>query len=417
MNPAINPSLGRQGGFSLVELMISLVIGLVILGALVALFSGTSRANREMATANSVIENGRFAIQLLENDVVHAGFWGSYVPVYDDQTAVLPPADTDVPSVVPDPCRDYITEPWDAAYVTGLLGIPVQVYAVAAVDAGTSCEDVVTSAVANSDVLVVRHAETCVAGAANCDPDTAGLLYFQSSLCTLECDPPATPEVARFVLDRTLADPAADAALFSLRRRDGITRAEKRRFVSNLYYVRNFAVTAGDGIPTLVRSSFARDPISGNLDHVAAVPLVEGVEAIRIELGVDDVSQTNAALTRADYLMQIAWANANTKSVATNRGDGMPDGLFRLCTEADPCHDNANPNDAFMLMNVTAVRIHVLARSRDATRGYTDTKVYRLGNTAPNLGPYPNGPDGGFKRHVYTTTVRLPNIAGRRLRP
>jgi len=94
-------------GFSLVELMISLVIGLVILGALVTLFSSTSRANREMATANSVIENGRFAIQLLENDVVHGGFWGTHVPVFDDQTSEEIPAD--VPTLVPDPCLTYNT--------------------------------------------------------------------------------------------------------------------------------------------------------------------------------------------------------------------------------------------------------------------------------------------------------------------
>jgi type IV pilus assembly protein PilW len=399
-----------QRGFSLIELMISLVFGLVILGALVALISGTSRANREMATANSVIENGRFAIQLLENDVVHGGFWGTYVPLYDDQTAIDPPPD--VPDAVPDPCLAYSTANWNTAYVLGLLAIPVQVYAADAVDAGSSCEDVVTSAQPNSDVLVVRHADTCVAGAPNCEADTPDWLYFQSSLCTLECDD--DPEVGRFVLDTTRTDPADDAAVFSLRRRDGVILADKRRFVSNIYYVRlvptvnerNEAVT----IPTLMRSSFARDPNTGALDHLAAVPLVEGVEAIRIELGVDDTSQTGAPLTRNDYLVPTAWQNSTTKEVATNRGDGMPDGLFELCTLANPCHDAA---DAFTLMNVTAVRIHVLARSREETQGYTDTKTYRLGNTAPDLGPY----NDGFKRHVYTTTVRLPNISGRRLRP
>jgi type IV pilus assembly protein PilW len=220
--------------------------------------------------------------------------------------------------------------------------------------------------------------------------------------------------VARFVLDKTRTDPTDDDAVFSLRRRDGVTLADKRRFVSHIYYVsavasvneRNEAVT----IPTLMRSSFARDPNTGVLDHLAAVPLVEGVEAIRIELGVDDASQTGAPLTRNDYLVPTAWQNSTTKEVATNRGDGMPDGLFEVCTSASPCHDAA---DAFTLMNVTALRIHVLARSREETRGYTDTKTYRLGNTAPDLGPY----NDGFKRHVYTTTVRLPNIAGRRLRP
>ncbi|MGE5198459.1 MAG: PilW family protein, partial [Rhodospirillaceae bacterium] len=68
------------GGFGLVELMVSIAIGLVLIAALVALFLGTTRNNREMATANSMIENGRFAIQLLEGDVIHAGFWGTFVP-------------------------------------------------------------------------------------------------------------------------------------------------------------------------------------------------------------------------------------------------------------------------------------------------------------------------------------------------
>lgn len=402
------PAIGAECGFSLIELMISLVIGLVIIGALVALFSSTSRANREMATANSVIENGRFAIQLLENDVAHGGFWGSYVPMYDDQTTADPPAD--VPAAVPDPCRAYSTTNWNAAYVVGLLAMPVQVYDEADVDDGSTCADVVTDPQPESDVLVVRHADNCVAGAANCEADTPGWLYFQSSLCTLECDD--DPEVARFVLDTTRADPADDAAVFSLRRRDGVTRAEKRRFVSNIYYVRaveslnerNETVT----IPTLMRSSFVLD--GGALDHVAAVPLVEGVEAIRIELGVDNVSQTGDALTAAAYAMPVAWLDASTKEVATNRGDGMPDGLFRLCSE-DACYQDAA--DAFTLMNVTAVRIYVLARSREETRGYTDTKGYRLGSSATVYGPY----NDGFKRHVYTTTVRLPNIAGRRLRP
>ncbi len=80
------PVATAQRGFGLVELMVSMAIALVILAALVALFIGTSRNNREMATANSLIENGRFAIQLLENDLVHAGFWGTHVPQFDDQT-------------------------------------------------------------------------------------------------------------------------------------------------------------------------------------------------------------------------------------------------------------------------------------------------------------------------------------------
>ena len=63
-----------------------MLIGLVIIAALVTLFVNTSGNNRELARANSMIENGRFAIKVLEDDLVHAGYWGGFVPMFDDQT-------------------------------------------------------------------------------------------------------------------------------------------------------------------------------------------------------------------------------------------------------------------------------------------------------------------------------------------
>ena len=116
--------------------MISITIGLVIIAALVALFVGTSRNNREMATASSVIENGRFAIQLLEDDVVHAGFWGTYVPQFDDQTIdeapdparCCRPAFPPTAACLPIPAC-LTTRPLGMpTYETNLIGIPVQAY-------------------------------------------------------------------------------------------------------------------------------------------------------------------------------------------------------------------------------------------------------------------------------------------------
>lgn len=368
------------GGFGLVELMVSLAIGLVLIAALVALFLGTTRNNREMATANSMIENGRFAIQLLEGDVVHAGFWGTFVPQFDDATAAGVPID--VPTAVPDPCLAFNTTNWNAAYVTNLLGIPLQAY-----DTNTVCGGVAANAQANSDMLVVRHAEMCVAGETGCEAVTANKLYLQGSLCNID--------INTFVFGQS------GVATFDLRRIACATSpvAEMRRFVSNLYYVRDFAVTAGDGIPTLMRSTL---DISGTTpQHLGAVPLVEGIDAFRVELGVDDVSGTGAAV---DYTVATVWVDADTKEMATNRGDGIPDGAFIRCTTAAPC-------GVADLINTTAVRVWVLARSREPTQGYTDTKQYTMAGTT--YGPY----NDAFKRHVYTTTVRLPNISGRRERP
>jgi type IV pilus assembly protein PilW len=376
----------RSAGFGLVELMVSLAIGLVLIAALVALFLGTSRNNREMASANSMIENGRFAIQLLENDVVHAGFWGTYVPLFDDATATGVP--DDVPTLVPDPCLDYAT--WDAAYVEALLGVYLQAYDEDEVTAGPVCAGVVNDMSPDSDLLVVRHAETCAAGTAPCAAETNNHLYIQGSLCT--------GDTARYVLGQKGVD------AFPLTRINCTTLAERREYVSNMYYVQELVTTDANGIattiPTLVRSSFTQ--AGGTLAHRAPVPLVEGIDAFRVEFGMDSASGTGDAV---DYSAAIDWEDDLNKAMATNRGDGIPDDAFVRCDSVTPC-DQAD------LMNVTAVRIYVLARSREPTPGYTDTKEYTLG-TAPALGPY----NDGFKRHVYTTTVRLPNVSGRRERP
>lgn len=368
----------RQSGLSLIELMVAVVISLVILAALVALFVNTSRSNREFARANSMIESGRLAIQVLESDVVHAGYWGGYVPDFDDQTASAVP--DDAPTAIPDPCLAYDPATWTDDYIDNLIGIPVQVY-----DDATVCAGVLADRLAGTDVLIVRHVENCLpgGGSPNCDAVVPGRLYFQSTLCLTD------------VTERVL-----DTAGFTLLRRDCATPAETRRFMSSIYYVRNYSVTAGDGIPTLMRSQF--DLAGGVLEHQPAVALIEGVQDFRVELGVDVLSETGAAV---DYTAAVNWADPETRTTPTNRGDGVPDAAFVRCTTAVPC-------TAGQLMNLTAVKLYVLARGREPSQGHTDTKTYTLG-AAGAVGPF----NDAFQRHVFVTTVRLPNVSGRRITP
>ena len=380
--PGMYPAT-RASGFGLVELMVSMAIGLVIIAALVALFLGTSRNNREMATASSVIENGRFAIELLEGDLVHAGFWGEWVPHFDDQTFQDLP--DDAPTAVPDACLAYDPADWDAAYFRNLIGIPIQVYE--ATDPALPCAALLANRVADSDVLIVRHADMCVPGVGNCEPDTNGKIYIQTNLCA-----DATTDPTHVI--------GTDSGSFTLTQRNCLDTSAKRAFVSHIYYVRNYAATPGDGIPTLVRSEF--DLVGGTLSHQPPEPLIEGVESLRVEIGVDDRGRTNEAV---NYAQPVIWVNPLTKEAARNRGDGVPDGNFVRCTAADPC-------TADQLMNATAARVYVLARSREATAGYTDTKSYILGQ-AGTIDAFGDG----FKRHVYSSTVRLINVSGRRERP
>lgn len=370
----------RSKGFNLVEIMVAIAIGLLLMLALVTLFVNVTQTNKEMANTNSQIENARFAMQLLESDIQHAGFWGTYLPKFEDLTLTSAPADA--PFAVPSVCLPYSTANWDAGYKNNLLGIPVQTYD--AVPAG--CEAIVLNKKLQTDVLVVRHAETCIPGVGNCEAEVAGRLYFQSSLCgNVTTDPEA------YLLDTTGLD---------LHKKDCTTLADKRRFISHIYYIRDYAQTAGDGIPTLVRSHF--DVSGGTPGHQAPLALVEGIEGFRVELGVDSLSETGGA---TNYTAGVVWADPENWNTATNRGDGVPDGNYMHCDTATPC------DDPIALANVVSVKLYVLARSSTPTLGYTDTKTYSLGGQV--LGPF----NDNYKRHVFTTTIRLANKAGRRETP
>lgn len=172
--------------------------------------------------------------------------------------------------------------------------------------------------------------------------------------------------------------------------------APRRWVVSNLYYIRDHANAPGDGIPTLMRSELGLSA-NGKVEHLAPEALVEGVEGFVVELGIDDTSASGAAV---NYAQAVVWQDPANKVVATNRGDGSPDRYIR-CTTAAPC-------TAPQLMNVVAVRLHVLARSLEASPGHVDTKTYVLGNLT--FGPY----NDNIKRHVFTTLLRLNNVSGRR---
>jgi len=375
---SVHPAPRTEAGLTLVELMVATTISLIVMLVMASLLFTTSRTNSELARTNSQIENGRFAIQLLASDIALAGFWANHIPTYDDLALNTVPGD--VPQDVPAPCLAFDPATWTAGHKNNLIGIPLQVYE----DVPAGCEDVITDKRPDTDILLVRHAQTCVPGEANCEADVAGALYFQPSACDSEIK-----DGQRFVLD---------TADFTLTRRDCTTPAPKRKFVSSIYYIRDYAVTEGDGIPTLMRSQF--DLASGALAHQLPVPLIEGIEGFKVELGIDNLSDSGAAV---DFTQAVDWADETTKDSPTNRGDGILDQFLR-CPGAGSC-------SAAQLTNAVAARVHLLVRSTDASPGYTDGKTYQLAGT--DFGPY----NDGFLRRVFSTTVRLVNLSGRRETP
>ncbi|MFS2101602.1 PilW family protein [Variovorax sp. Varisp85] len=369
----------RQRGLTLIELMVSITIMLIVMAALLALFLNVSGTQREMERVNRQIESGRLSIFVLENELSHAGFWENYMPQFDDLTVNGVPEH--VPTgTPPDPCLPYSLVNWTDDYKRKLLDLPVQSYETVP----ATCTDLLKNKKANTDVLVVRHAETCLPGTPNCEADIAGNLYFQSSLC-------GTQKPSSFDL--------STSGFGNMFMKNCTTPSPKRKFVADIYYVRDYAETVGDGVPTLARSRF--DLAAGVLAQQPPVPLMEGVEGFRVEFGLDTIGKTSAAV---NYAAAINWADATDRMTPSNRGDGSPDGSFVHCSVAAPC-------TADQLVNVVAVKLYVLARSTEVSPGHTDTRTYNLGSTT--LGPF----NDHYKRHAFSTTVRLTNVTGRRETP
>lgn len=424
-----------QRGFSLVELMVGVALTMVIAVALLTLMTNVSRNNTEMLRTNSVIENGRFTLQLLESDISLGGFWAGYVPKFDDIT-LTSAAPTDFPAAVPDPCpiaSGAWEQPatWTADYKNQLVTVPIAVYQVGAdgispVCAGTSSlQGPLYGTTSNpvvqpfTDIIVVRHAAPCVAvtpssATDNDCKDESGNVFFQYGRCS-----------NGFALSANTAD-------LNMQKGDCTTTADKYRFVSTIYWVRNYFATAGDGIPTLVRTRFQTYDDSGTtkVRHTGSETLVDGIEALRVQLGVDNVSKptsssgTGGTTLQASHFAAVPCFNDTCSAVYTNtytprnRGDGNAD-TYLTCTDSGtPC------STLFNLANTVSVKLYVLARASSTTPGHSDSKTYCLNGSCgtgtvncsspadklTRYGPYCDG----YKRQAYTQTVRMMNISMRR---
>lgn len=337
---------GRAHGFTLVELLVAMTLGLFVIGGVAAAYVHNQRTRAELERDSRQTENGRYAVQLLSDDVRHAGFYGEFDPRTMNTPTVLPPL-----------CEASLAD----------LRPALQLSLQGADDAAAlGC---LPDLKAGTDVVVVRRAATCTAGTAGCEAVVAGEPYFQASLCS---DPAQSELASLSALDHfALSSSGADLDRTA---RDCAAPAPLRRFVVRIYYVATDNA-AGDGIPTLKR---ARLGAAG----FAIEPLVEGIEQLQVEYGMD------------------------------SDGDGAPDeygtdaGVLGGC--ADVTCRIAN------WRNVTAVRLHLLARNIEPSAGFDDGKTYVLGTDAAGaekiLGPFHDG----FRRHVYSTAVRLNNVAGRR---
>ncbi len=346
----------RQRGFSLPELMVAVTIGLVILAGMATLFVSNSKTQAEVEKSNRQVENGRFGIQLLSGDLRNAGFLGEF-----DPTVLATPA------AMPNPCT--------ATLASLVAALPLHVQGYDNVSATTlSC---LPDAKPGTDVIVVRHTATCLAGAANCDAADNEGPYFQASLCYNGSELNSGNTASFYSLgiqsgglDRHKKDCTETAGSGTL--------ASYRRLLTHIYYVANDD-KPGDGVPTLKRAELSA---TGADLAVASSSQVNGIENMQLEYGID---------TSADGVADIYAAVPDTANGCA----------LVLCAAEN-------------WRNVVSVKVHLLARNLEKTTGHSDTKTYTLGRNAAGTLQTTTATEDAYKRHVFQSQIGLPNPAGRK---
>ncbi|MBT7374739.1 MAG: hypothetical protein HN817_02285, partial [Porticoccaceae bacterium] len=66
----------QQSGFSIVELLIAVALGILLSWAILDVTLTASRTSREVELTSEMVENGRYLSQLLNSEIRLAGFYG-----------------------------------------------------------------------------------------------------------------------------------------------------------------------------------------------------------------------------------------------------------------------------------------------------------------------------------------------------
>jgi len=360
----------RHLGVSLIELLVAVAIGSFMMLGLTTTFRNSSESQRALTKASQLIENGRYAISILDEDLRHAGYYGHFYELADP------------PTNAPDPC-----EISSLTRLTQGMSVPVQSYTAANFSTRAAITSTPTTCHASlltdanlspgSDILVIRRANTGVfTGTPNTNEvyiqsnaRSANLMYGDSN--------------ANVPTDTADNNTTTNLKMFP-NQPGNTTSADTRSYDVHVYFIAPCSFGSGandictandDDIPTLKRLELSSD---GTNTKMNIEPLVEGIQLMKLEYGLDTSPTT-------------------VNPVTDSQGDGVPDSYVSSPTQAQwPA--------------VVSIGVHLLARSPQETRSYTDTKVYTLAGSTVTA----SLTSDSFKRHVFSTEVRPMNMSGRR---
>ena len=302
----------------MVELLVSLGIGLFLVTGTVTVFIQNNRSSVQDEEISRVLENGRYVMRFLSRELAMAGFWGKFLDVETTTNHASISIGQD--------CGNGV-DPW----AMNLDAIQFLDNSTAATVAATFACIPSADVLAGTDLLAVKRVA---------DSNTADVGIVNNTIYM------RTNGVAAVMFHGGGADTPPV-----------LTGTEINwSYLPQIYYIRDYAVTAADGIPTLCRVYLDNSTPSNMTSEV----LLDGVENLQIEFGVDDDD---------DFIADYYTAAPTAAEIA----------------------------------DAVAVRIYVLVVSVNEVPNYTNDKTYTLGSTTVNAA------NDGFYRRVFNTTVVLRN--------
>lgn len=345
----------RQRGLTLIELMIAMVIGLVLMGGVVQIFTGSKVSYLTQEELGRIQENARYALEVLTKDIRMAGYMGCM-----GQTNIN---DIVQPGLKPIGGTDFFTDP--------VLGFDAQS------NSGTGLSDwsptlptyfSAGQSVAGSDVIVTQRAGVI-------DASLVGNTFPSNANIQLDSNPDNWIQVGDVLFLTDCVDsevfmttnvgtgsPVTIAHSSAVNTQPMLSKAyagnsQLMKLIMNGYYVG----TNADGNRSLFRSRLGQNGV------MVVEELVEGVETLQIAYGED--------LT----------------------GDGLPN---RYVTA----------NDVTTPGNIVAVRVGLLMYTVKQVATENDNRSFSLAGTAV-AATATTPTHGGDKslRQAYSATVKIRN--------
>jgi len=272
----------NQQGFSLLEIILSLSLGLVIFAGIMSVFIGMRTTSQVTNSLGVLQENGRFALSVITEDLMRQNFWGDLaLPLNSSNTIAngLPtmPAVTD--------CNGGGLN--NSSFPQGLGHFRTLWGKTAKSKNPINCID---DARVGSDILQIKR-------------------VLANPLAPLTDGSPDNPNNNSYWLNSNMGSgvifPGTIATPF-------VNNGQLWQYQHHVYYVRD--ETQGDiTVPVLMQATLG----NGSVNLMNFQPLIEGIEVIRFMYGVDtDSDRVVNAYISASEMTENYWNNTNATILA-----------------------------------------------------------------------------------------------------